>query len=53
MLKRIKNELRVTHWPTIKKALKELGVVSFISLFIMFLVMFMDNIWMHLIVIFN
>ena len=45
MLKRIKNELKVTVWPKPKKAFRELGVVSVISLFIMLIVMLMDNGW--------
>ena len=43
--KRIKNEIKVTHWPKPKKALKELGIVCIISLLIMIVVMLLDNGW--------
>lgn len=45
MLKRIKNEIKAVIWPTPKKAFKELGTVSIVSLFLMAMVMVIDNFW--------
>ena len=45
MLKRIKNEIKAVIWLTPKKAFKELGTVTIVSLLLMSLAMVIDNFW--------